>query len=509
MKISKLLLIPLLFFMGTPTGLVNSPTKLRRMLDVIAHRGGSVDATLKNMLTPTVKAPQQKPAQPIYPWDRAQSQDIIKRQGGLNEILTAIQQKKQYIFKYISNVLPAILNNVNQEPNLQNTAPWCLHHLLEWNKAAPFLLASHYNNIIAVLETAAHTQYIINRSQDESLINFLLYSPQLLPAEYRPKIANIINYLAKNQTITQNIRIKIQPIVTPVTQAPPKPQDTQIQLNLPKLEPAINTVYDIVSRYAIGTKNYYFDDGMGLSVPNPQFSLFAQIPGIGFYTTPYYYNNRILVLHMTNDMLRYAPQIVKDNIQEIKNIDLYTVITGAIIHIQEKTPEFEQIRQNIKTHGYNLLFHGFLATKYPHSGGFNEPLKMGVFDPIGITPIDIPCNEQLTEQKGLSVHCHDNAFSPDNAHFKFSDGFNAATFWTVAILPKMPQPQSRAAVTYHLIIQDPVLEQQIANGFTNSSQGFLAGVNNIRKLAEQQDINTKKALHNFADTMDALMGKGK
>jgi len=212
---------------------------------------------------------------------------------------------------------------------------------------------------------------------------------------------------------------------------------------------------------------------------NDIYPLFYEVPSIGVYNgAKYRFGKRILSVRMDPAMMRLAPETVQKTVGYVPMpaeaeageeavavpasppIILFFVIEGV---------------ENLETGTFNILFHGLLAYFYsPDADNFAENILMGLFDLRGIRVIDL-AEETLTP---LNVNCHgDGACSPNNAKFKVIRPIS--TFWTVGTHEGKVSGEGEgiemSVVTYHLLINNPVLEEDIKRRIAELSPPGLEG----------------------------------
>jgi hypothetical protein len=164
---------------------------------------------------------------------------------------------------------------------------------------------------------------------------------------------------------------------------------------------------------------------------------------------------------------------------------------------------------------FNLVFHGtmlsWFANKYKDydfkTQAISENLLMGIFNFDGIPAVLGMGNNQLELQ---SVNPHDNHFSPDNAKFKVSDDRNLVTFWSVA----KSTDQNRAVVTYHVLVNSGVYENQTeiiaeACSHTNTLRQFMEMIKQVEAFggffSAQDHVAWQAALRQLQELYGAIM----
>jgi hypothetical protein len=217
--------------------------------------------------------------------------------------------------------------------------------------------------------------------------------------------------------------------------------------------------------------------------------VYAQVPGIGIYADSYVFRKRIFLLELSDSMLKNAPQIILDQIKG-RNVFFYINIVGI------KAFDIGVSSEDLYSHkDFNIVFHGFLALdKGP--GDFKQNVKMGIFEPDGIAQAT-SSSISFGSLAEADVHYHAPCFSPNNARFKVESNREISTFWSVALSPI----SNNAAVTYHLLINNVKLEDEltkILNG--DSFETILQQLENFTPIPE----NDARTLKNFVATINKL-----
>lgn len=214
----------------------------------------------------------------------------------------------------------------------------------------------------------------------------------------------------------------------------------------------------------------------------PNLSLFAGVPAIGIYGTPYDFRTRIALIEMNSAIVgKLLPEVLGQKLREIMGdyradqIKSYVMISGKA----QKT-------SNI----YNMVFHPVVSVWQQPQRHFNLRTTMGLFDPNGIGaatgPESIGINSFTTPH--VNVHASqlpdiDDA-SPNNAQFAIYQNRAISTFWSAAVSSE----RKRAVVTFHILVNDSNLEVGIQKQIKRSQNlgQLLQNLSSI-PLANQAD----------------------
>ena len=147
------------------------------------------------------------------------------------------------------------------------------------------------------------------------------------------------------------------------------------------------------------------------------------------------------------------------------------------------------------------MYHGFLALDFGEkSKNFNENILMGVFGADGVERNNayraMPFNTLLER----SVHFHDISYSPPNAEIDVSSGRKISTFFGAAISPN----KNRVAVSYHMLVNEADLQQNISNSCKNATQ-FDQLLDGMEQEGNALDGQDKVAVQNFVANMRKVL----
>lgn len=170
----------------------------------------------------------------------------------------------------------------------------------------------------------------------------------------------------------------------------------------------------------------------------------APVPLVGQYAQPYLFFACTYFLIPPQRLQQYAPHILNTRLTEQPLHKPYKQYAQVAFHYSKKK-DFK------KPYIYNIIFHPF-AGLLQNKTYFQTHLPVGLFEPHGLTPVDLPTNTfisiDINVHNGNGIH-----FSPNNARFYIDSEQSICSCWTYAYNLKF------STLTYHIIF----LSQQPAD----------------------------------------------
>lgn len=163
------------------------------------------------------------------------------------------------------------------------------------------------------------------------------------------------------------------------------------------------------------------------------------------------------------------------------NLDFYITFWKTPFNKEKNKYEWPDQR-------FNLIFHELAGKWANKTQPFNEPIAMGIFDANGVEEVKSAIGVPFDKFGVLFQNKHDNAYSPNNAHFNLKNNQNIASFWTSAFSPN----KKNLFVSFNILFNamDKEIEEVTQTIFNASQAKSISNV--INAMEKSSEILNKK-----------------